>query len=218
MNHLKLTTYFSRYLCSSLHFQSTLMSYPSSLHRRYLPLSGLLLTPRIHLKILTVLQSTLNTLPAEQPKVYIFDITQLTGWRLVPVFGEWYSALSAQPQPVGPPHVSRALRCIFILRAELYINYPTRRHAAVIKQILMKSWPTHSSNIIQGTKTDDAALMSLHVIHFQLVRDLGNHWNLIQSILAAHNEIWPYMIFQYLFWFQIVVITRIHKNTKKSYY
>jgi len=79
----------------------------------------------------------------------------------------------------------------------------------------MKSWPTHSSNIIQGTKTDDAALMSLHVIHFQLVRDLGNHWNLIQSILAAHNEIWPYTIFHYLFWFQIVVITRIHKNTKK---
>jgi hypothetical protein len=57
--------------------------------------------------------------------------------------------------------------------------------------------------------------MSLHVIQFQLVRDLGNHWNLIQSILTAHNEISPYTIFQYLFWFQIVVITRVHKNIKK---
>jgi len=39
----------------------------------------------------------------------------------------------------------------------------------------MKNLPNHSSNIIQGNKTDYAAVMSLHVIHFQLVRDLGNH-------------------------------------------
>ena len=54
-------------------------------------------------------------------------------------------------------------------------KYPRRRHAAVIKQILMKSSPNHFANIMQGTKTDDAAVMSLHVIHYQLVRDMGNH-------------------------------------------
>jgi len=93
----------------------------------------------------------------------------------MPIFDDGYSAASAQPPLVGLLLVSRAMRCIFIFRAEFYINYPRRHHAAVIKQILMKSSPNHISNIIQGNKTDAAAVISLHVIHFQLVRDLGNY-------------------------------------------
>jgi len=137
----------------------------------YLPISGLLPNTRIHMKIITVLQSALNNFSAEDPNVYIIDTTHLHGWKPVPIFYDGYSALSAQPPLVGLPLFSRAVRCIFIFRAEFYINYPRRRHTAVIKQTLMKSSPNHFSNIIQSNKTDDAAVISLHVIHFQLVRD-----------------------------------------------